>query len=268
MIVLSRGLLLEPSTSVSLEAPVILWESVVTRDTITASSEHEDYPATNLATDSTIERWRAAAAGLVTIEVDSAGEEVDAIGIARHNFGSNHTISIEAEIAQNSGAQWVEVIAPNMLPDNSPVLFRFAPIVANRFRIHINGGNTPPSAAVIYAGKLLVLPHGISAGHVPLDQAHETQLANGRSEAGNFLGRIITGQSAQTTASFDMLPIGWYYEAMEPFIARGTTGPFFFAWLPQDRPQDVGFAWLNADPRPSMGSLFFDVSLDIGGITW
>lgn len=265
MIILSRSLLLGAAPGVKLSTPIILWNSLVTTNTLDVSSEDEDYPAINLATDSTIEYWRAADTDPVTIELDLEGEQIDAVGIARHNLGSSHaTLTVEAFV---DGA-WEEVIAPQMLADDSPAMFRFVPTFAASLRITIEGGTAPAQIAVLYAGKLLVMPTGLDIGHVPLDQALETRVVNGRSESGNFLGRIITGQSAQTSAQFSNLDLDWYYDEMVPFIDRGMSGPFFFAWLPQSRPDDVGFAWLNSDPRPSLNSLYCDVSLDIGGITW
>jgi hypothetical protein len=269
MIILSRPLLFGLSPSDRLDAPIILWQSLVSADTLTVSSEDDDYPASNMATDPTIEYWRAATTGPVTIDVDVSGHEVDAIAFARHNFGSTHaTLTIEALVSVDGGPdEWVLLIEEQMPGNDGPLLFRFEKLFALILRVTISGGTAAPSAAVCYAGELLVMPHGISEGHVPLDQAHETQVVNGRSEAGDFLGRIITGQNASTSAQFEMLPIDWYYAVMEPFVARGMTGPFFFAWLPKDRPQDVGYAWLNTDPKPNMGSLFFDITLDYGGIT-
>lgn len=270
MIVLSQSLVIGAAPpTVPLDTPIILWRSLVNLDTLTVSSEAVDYPAINLANDSTIEVWRAADLAPVSIEVAINGSEVDAVAFARHNFGSTHAeIAVEVEVAEGEGTAWEEVVAAQLLADDSPVLFRFAPVTTTRVRISITNGSTAPSAAVLYVGKLLVMPTGITAGHVPLDQALQSQVVNGRSEAGNFLGRLITGQSAQTSASFEMLPIDWYYDEMEAFVARGTTGPFFFAWLPMSRPDDVGFSWLMSDPRPSMGSVFFDLTLDYGGITW
>jgi hypothetical protein len=270
MIVLSPALFLEQSPQIRLTTPIILWHSLVTRDSLTVSSEDENYPADNLATDSMAEFWKAANTSPVTIEVAVAGEEIDAVGIARHNLGSSHaSITIEALVSVDGGPdEWVEVIPEQMLADNSPALFRFAPIFATTVRLTIEGGTVAASAAVMYVGKLLVMPKGITAGHVPLDHAVETQVVNGRSEAGAYLGRIITGQSASTSVQFSALPIDWFYDVMAGFVNRGMAGPFFFAWLPMSRPNDVGFAWLNADPRPSLGSVFVDVTLDIGGVTW
>lgn len=269
MIVISRGLLLSPTAGANLSAPVILWNPLVTRDTITVSSADADYPGENLATDSTVEYWRAATTDPVTIEIETAGQEIDAVAFARHNFGSSGaTVTVEALVSvDGEDDEWIEVSEGRVLANDRPVLFRFAPLYALTIRVTILGGSAPASAAVCYVGKLLVMPHGITAGHVPLDQALETQVVNGLSEAGSFLGRIITGQSASTPAQFQMLPIDWYYEQMAPFVDRGTAGPFFFAWLPMDRPADVGFTWLKSDPRPVMGSLYFDVTLDLGGIT-
>jgi hypothetical protein len=270
MIILSKPLLFGLSPSPRLDAPIILWDSIVTRDRLTVSSEDELHPADNLATDTTVEFWRAADTDPVTIDIDVSGYEVEAVAIARHNFGSTHaTLTIEALMAEGDEPDtWVEVIGDQVLGNDSPVLFRFAPLFAQTLRISIANGTAPASAAVLYAGMLLVMPHGISEGHVPLAEALDTQISNGRSEAGEYLGSLITGQSADTSAQFEMLPIDWYYAVMKPFIDRGRRGTFFFAWLPQDRPEDVGFVWFRTDPKPNMGSLFFDITLDYSGITW
>lgn len=288
MIVLSRSLVLSRPAGISLSAPIILWDSIVDAGSITANSEDEAYPASNLATESTIEVWRAAGPGEVVIEIDTGGQVIDAIGFARTNFGTAHaTVKVEAlvdfpwvlatgfwsdagfwrtDADPSEPTAWVEVIEEFMPADNSPLLLRLAPMPVSSLRITIASPTVPASAAVMFVGKLLVMPHGITAGHVPLDHAIDTQVVNGTSEAGNFLGRIVTGQSAQTSARFDYLPIDWFYDEMSAFVQRGASGPFFFAWMPKKRPQDVGYSWLTSDPQPVIGAVHADVVLNYGGI--
>ena len=288
MIVLSRSLVLGPTSGVNLSAPIILWDSIADVASITASSEDDAYPASNLATESTIEVWKAASTGELTIEVDTGGETIDAIGFARSNFGTaGATIKVEASVDfpwvlssgfwddaglwrtdadPSSPTGWVEIIEEFMPADNGPLLLRFTPMPVEALRITITSPDVVASAAVMFVGKLLVMYREITAGHVPLDHALDTQVVNGTSEAGNFLGRIVTGQSAQTSARFDNLPIDWFYDEMSPFVQRGASGAFFFAWLPRKRPEDVGYSWLANDPQPNLGSVYADVVLSYGGM--
>ena len=266
MIVISRSLLLATPATARLSSPFILWRNVVTADMLSADSEAEGYPVTNLANVSTIERWHSATTDLQYVTVTSPVGEIDSVGIARHNFGTGQIAVTLEGLLPGEDAVW-EALTDEYLPaDDRPIVFRITSGIYAGLRLRLQPAATEPRMAVLYAGKALIMPRGITAPHAPLDQAHETQAVNGMSESGEFLGRIITGQQSRTSAQFSHLDIDWYYEHMAEFVQRGAAGPFFFAWLPVRRPRDVGFSWLTADPRPSMGSVAIDVTLEIGGI--
>lgn len=266
MIVISQSLALSLAGTDNPAYPVILWNTVLEASTVEADQEAEGYPASNLTNPSTYERWMGEDDEEQHIIFTVNGAPVDAIGLARHNFGSgNIVVSIEAH---DGDENWQEILEEFMPADDRPLLLRFEVQHTAQIRIRLQPSETVPRAAVAMAGLLMVMPRGIIARHVPLNLARQTQVVNGRSESGNFLGRIITGQSKDTSVQFQGIERDWYYDHFEPFVANGARNPFFFAWLPKSRPQDVGYAWLKSDPQPSFGTPMqgVDVTLDIGGI--
>lgn len=67
------------------------------------------------------------------------------------------------------------------------------------------------------------------------------------SESGNFLGRIVVGQSLETALSLQNITPSWYRSNMEPFVTAAREAPFFFAWRPGSYPRELGYAWLAKD---------------------
>lgn len=264
MIVISHALALTQGASVNARNPAILWETVIDRTKVAADQEAIGYPATNLVNPSTYERWTGEDTSDQYIVFDTNGARVDAIGLARHNFGSgNVVVSVEAH---DGDEDWTEILEEFLPANDSPLLLRFVEQHATQIRVKLQPDTTIPTIAVAVVGALLVMPRGIVAPHVPLNLARSRQVVNGRSESGNFLGRVITGQSNATSAQFQGLERDWYFANFEPFVDRATA--FFFTWLPEDRPQDVGYCWLSADPKPSFHNPMrgVDVTVEFGGV--
>jgi hypothetical protein len=68
--------------------------------------------------------------------------------------------------------------------------------------------------------------------HTPIKYGRRTNVTNGMSESGNFLGRIVLGQMVETEVSLQNITPGWYRSYMDPFIEASRETPFFFAWRP------------------------------------
>mgnify|MGYP000417419588 FL=1 len=101
------------------------------------------------------------------------------------------------------------------------------------------------------AGDLLVMERRIYSGHTPISQARKTVVSNNRSESGKFLGRIVTGESRETTASFRLFTPEWTRAHMPAFLLAAEERPFFFVWRPATYPNEVGYVWLVDDPMPT-----------------
>jgi hypothetical protein len=267
MIVISTAAVLAASPSDPLNTPIFGWRTLVTAANVSADTAAAGLPASNLANPSTALEWRGATATAqnVTADIQSA-DPVDYVGIARHNFGSAR-IGVKIQGSVSPGV-WFDLTSDFMPDDDAPLLFRFVPQALVSVRAVLAAGTAPPRAAVLYAGKLLVCERGLTGDHTPINLGRTTNVLTNRSESGNFLGRVIVGQTRGTSATFQRVPADWYRAHMDPFVVAAKELPFFFAWKPQALPRDIGYCWLTRDPQPV---LHFDtgtvsVTFDLAGV--
>lgn len=260
-IILSQALVLNPQ-SIPLNTPVFGWNNLLTASGVEATSEDTDFPAANLANPSTALRWQADAAASPSplesdqyLTVDTSGfGDIDYVAIAVHNLGSGqNVVSVEAD--SNGSPSWEELIEERLLANDDPVLFRFTPesYQAIRLRIQPSQASEPtvPFIAVMHVGKLLVMPRGTHQDHTPINLNIQSNVMTGKSETGNYLGRVVLSEQRSTQIAFQRLNSTWYRTYMQPFVAAAKASPFFFAWKPQEFRDDVGYCWLTNDPQPS-----------------
>jgi hypothetical protein len=250
MIVVSRNLQLALPDAFGLNAdsPIIGWHNLVELSNISADEEADNYPATQLANPATNLLWRGQSAAEQHLTLSIAyPDPIDYLAVARHNFGS---AAIPVSVEGNDGSGFTELVQETVLPDDAPALFRWEPASLTALRLRMQPGLAPPEGAVLYAGKLLILQRRLYVGHTPIKYGRKTMVINGRSESGNFLGRIVLGQSLESEASLQNITPSWYREHMDPFVEAARERPFFFAWRPGTYPREVGYAWLIGDPQP------------------
>lgn len=249
MIVISSAIVLAGvADALSLDHPVIGWRNVVTPSTIIADTEEANYPASNLANPATHLEWRGEDTTeqyltITTNEVDP----IDYVGIAKHNFGTAEiAVSVEGFI---SGV-WTEIVEETMPADDVHYVGRFAAQSLLQIRIRLQSGSEIPRAAVVYVGKALVLERRLYVGHTPMPDGIKSSVANGRSESGNHLGRIVLGEWRETSIPLSLISPEWFRTYMRPFLTEGRNLPFFFAWRPGTYPREVGYGVLTDDPMP------------------
>lgn len=272
MIVLSRSLVLSPpAPAFGLNNPIIGWRTAITAGNITADHEIDGYPASNLGNPSTALPWRSDDDGEQYLTaVFSDVEAFDYLAVAGHNFGSQAVaFSVEGHAEPEAEfPTWVELVEEIMPADDTPLILRFPLQSLAAIRIKLAAGNAAPRAAVIYAGRLLIMPRRIYVGHTPLPMGRNTRVVTGISESGNYLGRIVTSSDRSSEAPFLHLPPDWYREHFEPFAKAAIERPFFWAWRPQSYPTECGYAWLTGDPVPSnqLSNGMMQVSLKMQGV--
>jgi len=269
MIVISSALVLSPAApSLSLNNPMFGYRNFVTATGISADTEDPDYPASNLANPLTFPdaEWRAADTTdqyltFTIAEIDPA----NFLGIAGHNFGSAE-IAILVEVFVDG--DWEELIPEHMPADDSPLMYRFEEQSVSQFRIHLAEGNEPGHAAFVSFGPALIAQRRLYVGHAPLKMARSTDVVSGMSEASDFLGRVVLGESVGTTIDFKNLTPDWYRANFDPFLVAAKRVPFFFAWRPLQYPQEVGFCWLTNNPKPvnQRNNGMMSVQLQVNGI--
>jgi hypothetical protein len=246
MIVISSSLVISES-DLTPDHPVVGYRNIVTTGNITAESVDPLYPETNLANPATHLKWRSVVSGTqyLTIIPNSA-DPIDYVGIAKHNF-ADAGIAVSVEVDSGEGYSEVVSMAPGA---NTAQILRFSPVSCQSIRLKLWAGSLPPELAVLYIGKLLVLPTKIWQGHTPITYGRRQTVINGMSESGNFLGRIITGEWRETKQLFTLIQPGDYRDDVDDFFAEGKDTPFFFGWRPQTYPYEVGYAWLTNNPAP------------------
>lgn len=230
--------------------PIIGIHNLVTTTSLSADTSAAGYPVTNLANPATHSEaeWRAnnTTEQYLTFATDYV-DDIDYIAVAKHNFSSAEIpTSIEGFI---SGV-WTEIVEERMLTSDGPVLYRFTPQSLSFVRIRLQTGNAAARAAVVYLGKLLTLPRRIYVGYTPLPFGRRTEIQNGRSESGNFLGRVQLGAWRESVIPLSLFPPAWHRAYGDDFIAETATRPFFFAARPETYPDEVGYCWLTEDPIP------------------
>lgn len=277
MIIISDDLVLSSTgdEETNSNSPLIGWDNLVTIDNITASSEDVDYPAVNLANPITspIARWQATTTAMqtITFAINSI-EDVDYVGIARHNLGTNqNSVIIEGSTDGGTASGWFELVQEVLLPNDAPAIFRFTPQSLTHVRIVIGAGasgSDPAEIAVAYVGKLLPLQRRIYVGHTPINYGRSSKVVSGKSEAGDFLGRVIISEQTETSVELKNLTPSWYRSKLDPFIQASKDTPFFFAWRPGDYPNEVGFAWMTNDPQPKnqLPNGMMNIDLQMTGI--
>lgn len=279
MLVISQNIVLsEEDDALPDGTPLILYENLVTTGNITATSEDDSYPVTNLANPSTNQEWRGEdnSPTPTTIEIDVTVDSstlIDGFGIARHNFGTEGIAVAIYSVSTDSPPVETLIAGPQIPPTDQPMLFVGTPQTFNKVRIELTvPASTVPRAGVLYVGPLLRCQRGfdINTEFTPPQFSRRTVSVNGKSQAGDFLGRIITSQSIEgATATWRHFTPDWYRENFDPFVdAAQTDTPFFFAWAPDDYPYEVGYLWLADDPIPLLSPITgrFGIALRMDGI--
>lgn len=266
LVISSALVLADVADGLSLDHPIIGWHNVVAPSTIVATAENTSYPASNLANPATHLKWLGTSTGeqYLTVTTNYV-DEIDYVAVAGHNW---QTAEIPVSVEGYIGGIWTEIVEEVMLPNDGPAIFRFEAQSLSQVRIRLQAGSEIPQAAVVYVGKLLVVERKIYAGHTPMPHARKVTVANGRSESGNFLGRIVLGSRRETTIPLSLISPDWYRDYMDEFLEAAKDTPFFFGWRPQTYPRECGYGWLLDDPAPTptgpSNLIAFD--LKVGGV--
>ncbi len=241
--------------------PIIGYDNVVTADNVTSTTANDLYPISNVANPATHLFWRGGVnTGTEIIQIADTQAIKNYIGIAGHNLGSQQ---IPITISDYGVSPPLVLVTSTLLPDDRPAILRFNPSSGNSppytsIGIALSNSNLddgdPPQIAVIYCGALLVLERGIKVdvAHVPITYGRKTNVVNGMSESGNFLGRIVLSESRQSKAEFFGFTPDFFRNSVDPFLIAAQEAPFFWAWAPGDYPLETGFAWLTNDPQPEV----------------
>jgi hypothetical protein len=244
------------------EEPSILWDDLLGKGTLTASSALADGAGANAAYDGTTDRWRPSAMPATLAVTLSGAAHADSAAIVGHNLG---TAGATLFVEHWSGAAWV-VSATVSPSDNSPLLLVFARALSDQWRMRITG------AALIYMaramiGKRLIVPGGVVPPYVPLNLAEEIELLDGgQSRNGQHIPSPI--QRVGGAGSIDIMPQEWEwvtgpeFDGFRRHFNRGNA--FFFAASPACYPDDISYCRRDGrELQPSFQNAFL-MSISMG----
>jgi hypothetical protein len=245
---ISSGLVLTQGNLKSPNNPRLCWINYVNPNNVSALSETDLNPASNLGNPSTAFGWEALTNDEQYIDIDTGGLALDYLGIARHNLSSSAEVKVEFFVNGSLFTifDWVDVDV-----EKQTLLFFFNTATPDFVRFSMRGNVAPPKIAVAYVGEATVLQRSIYVGHTPITMGINRSLIGGMSENGQYLGHVVRRQSLSTSVTLENLNALWFRENLEPFFRQRGRTPFFWAWRPQSYPEEVGYAWLTNDARPS-----------------
>jgi len=242
---------------------------------VTASSETGTGPSDSPLRPDTAEFWEPSEMPATWELAWSTTQNIDYVGIAAHNIGSTGGISVTVETTLDAGAGspetfWESLASAYIPTDDKPLIFLDTIRDARRMRITLGGSPTPfpPRIAVIYVGLSLWMPEAIRGAHTPLVLSRQTVMEQMLSRGGQFLGQNIRRRGYTGTVSFDQLDADWYRTNFEPFVQAARRYPYFFAWRPGERTDEVAYAWTGEDIAPAyMGFLdYMSVSWNLQAV--
>lgn len=272
MIVISRSLALLNAQIAGLWRPIIGWHNLVTAAGISADSEAAGYPVTNLANPSSVEGWRSDSdidqVVAVTISTTSA---IDYVGVQGHNWGSaGIAVSVWGQTADET-PEWVELVESSLLGADAPAILRFEAGFYQAVEVRLSPDSeapVEPIASVLFVGKLIEMRCGLQPGHIPVTFSSTKNTQHNLAEDGHYLGSVVLGESAGTSAEFRMIDPDEYRANVEPFRKAGKGTTFFWSWAPADYPDEVGYAWIINDPKATVSQRtgLIDIGFQFGAM--
>lgn len=242
-------------------SPQILWDSILTRATITATHETADGLAVNAADQATNRAWINDNAGGATLTaVLASSETCNIVGFAAHTL-SGKTVTIQ----RWNGSSWVNASSAVTPTSNLPFMIRFNSVASTQWRIVVTGGTF--TLGVAYLGSALSVPGVIQPPHTPLQLCETVEVSDGsQSISGQFLGADIAVYGGEATVSFEVqLPsfVLTSFAAFRSWFNRA--GCFFIASAPTAWPDDMGYCRRSGDEivPPFRDAMFMDLTMDV-----
>lgn len=260
-LVISKNLVLSQS-DISENAGIIGYKNIVTHGVISASSEQALNPATNMANPATAFGWEAADTATQIITVAAGGQEVDYIGIAKHNLS-------QPGLVLTLKFNGIVVATRTDISDSQAILFLVNLAAPTTIILEISGATIAPKIAVLYVGQSILLERNIYVGHTPITMGYDRDTVNGISQSGQYLGEIIRNESLVGNITLMNLHPDWYRTTLDPCIKRKPRHPMFYVWRPADYPSEVAYCWIVGNPKPvnQRNNGMMQISIDLRGVS-
>ncbi len=106
-----------------------------------------------------------------------------------------------------------------------------------------------PRVSVLFAGPEIVLPQRLYQGYAPPYTPNAVDIQSNVSEGANLLGSRVVQRGSTATARIDHLAPAFVRSAAWAGFQRHFNDGrgFFWAWRPEQYPDDVHYAWRDGD---------------------
>ena len=243
-----------------LRSPNILWDNVLGKGMLVASSADATGPAANALAQATNNAWVVTLTSATLTVTLGAAAECDMAGFAAHTL-TGRAVAVQYW----DGAAWVTraTVTPT---DNGSFMVAFDRASSTQWRISVSGGAF--RIGVAYLGAALMVPGTIQPPHTPLHLCEEVEIMSGvQSRTGQFLGADVAIFGGKATMGFeaqypDFVLNG--FEAFRQWFNRGNA--FFIASAPNTWPLDMGYCWRNGGEivPPWRDAVFMSLAMDVG----
>lgn len=266
-----------------LRFPRIGYDNVVTEANVLGSTSLAGFPADSVGNALTYELWKPSELP-ATLDID-AGAPVTADYVA---FGAHNLAGCRITLSYSTDGSTYSPAIEGVVVRNKAGMMLFEPVTARYWRLDILGWATSPTLSldfvnrvyavgdyteadgtylgVLYLGRALQMERGIYQGHTPGEFARNDEIRPSVSEGGQWLGRTVVRKGYDTSYSFSNLRADWVRSTLAPFLDAAVTDPFFIAWRPETKADEVLLGWTqgpivptNSGPRDLM-SVDFNVS--------
>lgn len=240
--------------------PLIGWKQLIKRAT---SVNIDGYPIENCLTENTYQFWRAPSSAAVTVTLTASAVTKGFLGIAAHNLGT-HLAKVEVFSGSNLiGSKSVSTNLALMIPLSENVTGSLRVIITAKAGLN----TTPIQIAVMRIGEILEIPCAVGRGEMPSRFQRTTVRSFNRSEKGHYLGSRVKRTALNGNPTFNVTTFDWYAEKLYPFQLYAEEHPFFFAYSPEIRPDDVYYCWSTSDFKPKRNRQFVSWSLPFEAYT-
>lgn len=245
--------------------PLLAWDNVLARATLSGSAVAADGARENAASWTTYDRWRPAGDGLQSLSAAiGAGEApVTFLAVAAHNLAAIGAAVQWHYTLAPSGDAWVP-LGPAIPAEAGVMAWRILPLQARQWRLSlILPAGQRATVGVVFIGSELILPLPLYQGFAPVIVPTEIALETNVSEGGNLLGSAIVRTGSSLTVPLSLLPSAFVRGAFKPVMDWFNRGRgVFFAWRPGRFPEDVHYGWRsggvirpeNSGPRDLMSA--------------
>lgn len=236
--------------------------------TLTATSEQAGYSVQNAFDWYTTSYWSPTPAiGIHSFTATfTSPVTADYLAIYKHNLGDvGGTFYLEYSL--NSGATWLLANTTVTSATNNELKINlFNAVTATHWRVVFNLSSANPFyVGVVMFGRKLPLYRGMMGGFVVPRHGRKNTIINQKTEGGQFVGRVKTGQGASTTINFKTVPQAWVRDYWEAFVLHAELLPFIFSWNHEFYPQDAVYCMTDGDVpnNPINENRYHDISVPV-----